>query len=110
MDIHCGALGLGRIRVYNVTKNTDTHTHTHAQTWITQLGNPLYFGHIHYMTLNMHVECLHVQKSQIKWMNVINMMQILHDKLFLVYEIQINDLFFSDALKWNLSAPHVHLL
>lgn len=28
MDIYCGALGLGRIRVYHVTKNTDTYTHT----------------------------------------------------------------------------------
>ena len=27
MDIYCGALGLGWIRVYHVTKNTDTHTH-----------------------------------------------------------------------------------
>lgn len=32
MDIYCGALGLGRIRVYNVTKNSNTSTHTCAHT------------------------------------------------------------------------------
>lgn len=30
MDIYCGALGLGRIRVYNVTKNSNTSTHMRA--------------------------------------------------------------------------------
>lgn len=31
MDISCGALGLGRIRVYHVTKNADTNTMLNQQ-------------------------------------------------------------------------------
>lgn len=46
MDIYCGALGLGRIRVYNVTKNSNISTHartnTNESTTDTHNHNPPY--------------------------------------------------------------------
>lgn len=88
MDIYRGASGLGRIRGYHVTKNTDTHTRTHALTHKlestrgTQQGNPLFLSYIHY-TASVHARQMFAYvQSQIHCYHPC--LQITHPRIMIV--------------------------